>query len=375
MNTLQLPPLFSRDNYKWLLLSLLYSLFYFLPALLAPTAKVTYWLAIIIAYAAFIAMAIYTGKSATPQAPYRIIALLALCFAISFFAPGTNALFGFAAFFAAYYLPRKIALAIFALAIGLIVIAFLWWQRHPLFIGIACFLCFMLFGFGSLLRKDIIHAMNEQRSADDIQKLTAIAERERIGRDLHDLLGHSLSSIALKAELAEKLIAAKNYSDAEAEIHSVAQLSRQALAQVRASVAGLKQRGLMAELDTLRQLLESAGFDTHIDSATIDLAALNPTQESALIMLIKEAGTNVLRHSNGNQLELKLCCNDKDVSLRVWDNGKADAISAGNGISGMQKRCQDLNGKLQICQDDNGTTLTATLPLSTVGTTGEHPHD
>lgn len=365
MNTLQLPPLYSQENRKWLLFSLIFSLFYFLPPLLFDgSISTVHWLAMIAAYLVFIAMTIYTGSSQTEQAPYRIAALLTLCFFTSAITPGTNALFGFSMYFAAYYLPRKQSLAALALTIVLIITAFFIWQRHPLFIGIAIFLSIGLFTLSTMLRKEFIHTLKERRSTEDIQKLATIAERERISRDLHDLLGHSLSGIALKAELAEKLLAAKNYEQAQAQIHSVAQLTRQALSEVRESVVGLKKRGLMGELETLRQLLTSAGFDTNIDAENVNINAIYPQQESALIMIVKEAGTNILRHSKGDKVRVTLSGGSKDFVLQVWDNGASNTRREGNGISGMRERCNALHGALQVAHTEHGTTITATLPTA-----------
>ncbi|HET7436793.1 MAG TPA: sensor histidine kinase [Thermoanaerobaculia bacterium] len=191
---------------------------------------------------------------------------------------------------------------------------------------------------------------------DEIEHLAKVAERERIARDLHDLLGHTLSIIILKSELASKL-ADRDPQRARDEIRDVERISREALAEVRAAVRGYRSGGLSAEADAAKKALESAGvtFD-----AQLDAVALTPAQEAVLALAIREAVTNVVRHANARSCRLTLRHEDGAV-LTVSDDGRGGTAAFGSGLLGMRERVEALGGTL-VHDGRNGTTLTIRLP-------------
>ncbi len=357
-----MPALFSPNGNRWNLVSLLFSLFYFLPIFfMAETLHTWQWAYIFIAYVIFLTLYLWGLKSDSNRALPPILAILALCYAITYITPGSNALFGFATFLGGYYFPLKRAFLILGLALVVELVAFTWLNHNIMFLGIATFLSVSLFISAIFLRQDLQHRFAEERDQRHIQQLATIAERERIGRDLHDLLGHSLSGVALKAELAEKLISANEYQSAAKEIAAVAELARSALTNVRESVSGLKQKGLGAELNKLCQQLHSAGFETLCDDKLSGHYSLSAEVESSIILLLKEACTNMLRHSNGNRAQLQLQKNQNMFLITVWDNGGSSKIETGNGIQGMEERCRDMGGQLTLQNDDEGTLLSMTI--------------
>ena len=137
---------------------------------------------------------------------------------------------------------------------------------------------------------------------DEIEHLAKVAERERIARDLHDLLGHTLSLITLKAELARKLVD-RDPQRAKQEMQDVEQTSRAALADVREAISGYRGQGLAAELIRARQTLETAGITVDCDASEVPLS---PAQESVLALALREAVTNVVRHAQAQRCSVRL---------------------------------------------------------------------
>jgi two-component system sensor histidine kinase DesK len=178
---------------------------------------------------------------------------------------------------------------------------------------------------------------------DEAQHMAKVAERERIGRDLHDLLGHTLSVIILKSELASKL-AATDPARAAEEIRDVEQISREALSQVRAAVQGYRSGGIDREIAAARSALESAGVRIE---ASVEAPRLSPSQESVLAMALREAVTNVVRHAGATACRLTLRRNAGWCELEVADNGRGGTVQEGNGLSGMRQRVEALGGMLE----------------------------
>ena len=200
-------------------------------------------------------------------------------------------------------------------------------------------------------------------SHDEVRRLAAVGERERIGRDLHDLLGHTLSMVALKADLAARLVE-RDPAGAQREIGEVGGIARDALAQVRQAVSGIRAAGLAAELASARLLLETDGvaFDYMLDDS-VAAAGLSPDVETALAMTLREAVTNLQRHARARSAHALFVREGDAIRLTVHDDGRGGAIVPGNGLSGMRERIEALGGRLCIEGGNGGTRLEATIPL------------
>ena len=197
-------------------------------------------------------------------------------------------------------------------------------------------------------------------SHDEVRRLAALAERERIGRDLHDLLGHTLSLITLKAELAARLFE-RDPRAARHEIAEVERVARDALAQVRRAVTGIRAAGLAAELASARLLLESC--DVRLDYRLGDVA-LPPEAETVFALVVREAVTNVQRHAHATRVGVELTAREGEACLCVEDDGHGGVIEPGNGLGGMRERLRALGGRLEIrSARGQGTVLLAALPL------------
>ena len=197
------------------------------------------------------------------------------------------------------------------------------------------------------------------KANEEIENLAKVAERERIARDLHDVLGHTLSVITLKSELAGKLID-RDPQRAGKEIREVEQISRQALSDVRDAIRGYRSQGLAAELAQAKATLETAGLTVQCDAATtVHIPAM---QESVLSLAVREAVTNVVRHAQARNCRMRLDQENGNCRLEIHDDGCGASNGEGNGLRGMRERVEMLGGTLQR-GTEAGTTLTITLPL------------
>jgi two-component system, NarL family, sensor histidine kinase DesK len=207
----------------------------------------------------------------------------------------------------------------------------------------------------------IAHCRGVQlRKADhEIEHLAKVAERERIARDLHDLLGHTLSLITLKAELARKLVD-RDPQRAKQEMLDVEHTSRAALADVREAISGYRGEGLAAELVRARKTLETAGITVNCDVTELPLT---PAQETVLALALREAITNVVRHAQARQCSVRLQRENNLCTLEIADNGRGADAPEGNGLRGMRERLEAIGGSLQR-QSQAGTRLVIHLPLA-----------
>jgi two-component system sensor histidine kinase DesK len=245
--------------------------------------------------------------------------------------------------------------------IGILVLIGLetWLFHYPEYVWIPAL------AFTSLIGSVIIQQCQKNRIAarllvaqEEAQQMAAVAERERIGRDLHDLLGHTLSVIVLKSELASKL-AEKDPARAAREIREVEQISREALAEVRSAVQGYRGRGIGRDLADARRALESAGIRIE---ESVDAPALPAAQERVLGLALREAVTNVVRHAHATVCRLTLRREGGWCELEVADDGRGGELREGSGLAGMRERVEALGGILER-QTAAGTRLRIRVPV------------
>ena len=161
----------------------------------------------------------------------------------------------------------------------------------------------------------------------ELARLAVAEERERFARDLHDLLGHSLSVIALKAELAGRLLADAP-ADAAREVGELEQVARTALGEVREAVSGYRQPTLAGELAGARMALSAAGIEAEVEESG---AALDAPVEAVLAWAVREGATNVIRHSGANHCTLKITTSLTDAGVEVIDDGRG-AVTRETGL-------------------------------------------
>jgi two-component system sensor histidine kinase DesK len=196
----------------------------------------------------------------------------------------------------------------------------------------------------------------------EIEHLAKVAERERIARDLHDVLGHTLSLIIVKSTLAGKLLE-KNSPQARDEIRDIEKVSREAMAEIRNTLRGYSTYKICEEMERTKSVLESAGVA--LESETADVP-LTDAQESVVALIMREAVTNVVRHAQAQHCRLRLELNNGNCILQIEDDGRGGFQFEGNGMRGMRERVEALGGTLTR-DTSSGTRLKFEFPLSANG--------
>jgi two-component system sensor histidine kinase DesK len=194
----------------------------------------------------------------------------------------------------------------------------------------------------------------------ELARLAVAQERERFARDLHDLLGHSLSVIALKAELAGRLLPGRT-SEAAGEISELEQVARTALGEVRDAVSGYRQPTLDGELAGARVALAAAGVEVGIERADV---TFDSEVEAVLAWTIREGATNVIRHSGADRCTLRVSATLAAVRAEVLDDGAgANGHHPGNGLTGLCERAHGVHGELEAATvPGGGYRLAVTIP-------------
>ncbi|WP_298747943.1 sensor histidine kinase [uncultured Serinicoccus sp.] len=185
------------------------------------------------------------------------------------------------------------------------------------------------------------HLEERQESAREVEgQLALTEERERVARDVHDVLGHSLTVVTVKTELAQRLIDVDPQA-AKQELAEVQDLSRQALAEIRATVGGLRVARLADELEAARVALAGAGIEIEVCGSVTDV---DPRHRITLAWVLREAVTNVVRHSGASRCTVEL----GESSLRVVDDGVGGGVVEGNGLCGAGERVRQAGGQLSL---------------------------
>jgi two-component system sensor histidine kinase DesK len=196
-----------------------------------------------------------------------------------------------------------------------------------------------------------------------VAELAASAERLRVSRDMHDLLGHNLSLIALKSELARRLLS-RDPSAAEGEVRDIESVARTSLQEARAAVRGLRSASLASELDRARQALEAAGIEVEVRTT----GPLPARVETVLGFTAREGATNVIRHSHAGRCEIAVRRVGEVAELEVRDDGvgATGAVDQGSGLRGLAERMAEAGGSVDAAPAaGGGFRLIARVPIET----------
>ncbi|HEX3472825.1 MAG TPA: sensor histidine kinase, partial [Silvibacterium sp.] len=178
-------------------------------------------------------------------------------------------------------------------------------------------------------------------------------------RDLHDVLGHTLSVIVLKSELAGRLFV-RDPERAAREIADVEMISRKALSEVREAIRGYRAEGLAAEIKRAQSTLDAAGVTLVFDEKPPEL---NPAVETVMSLVVREAVTNIVRHARASQCSMRISAQNGHTLLVVEDDGRGGVSEEGNGLRGMRERVEGLGGRFAV-DSSRGTRLTIQLPTA-----------
>ena len=296
-----------------------------------------------------------------------VLCILAACLFGILWAPynsGAGTFFIFAAGMCGRLAPGRNAPRMLALVLALATATgYLATKNGPAFI-LAPWAIGLSVGVASIMEGGL-RASRKQllRKQEEVEHIARIAERERISRDLHDLLGHSLSLIALKAELAGKL-AGRDLEACKREIADIESSARRALAEVRTAVTGYRDSGLSGALASARASLAAAGVELREE---VQQFAIAPALEHVLALALREAVTNVVRHAGATRCTIGLAPEAGSAVLRVLDDGDrlraGDEVRVGNGLSGMRERAASAGGRLAI-DVDKGLRLELRIPMN-----------
>lgn len=365
-------------RYVWLV----YLLALFYQPAFDPTTNALDWLAVVVLIALFLPIYAATFRARdNRQILSLVIALAALAVVGSLVNGGASVFAIYAAAVAGRLYPTRRAVQVVAALFGVVALLVVI-SPVPMPWRLAALAPALFFtpviGATSIFEAERDRANQRLlRANEEIERLATIAERERIARDLHDLLGHTLSVVVLKSELAARLIPA-DPDRATAEVNDIERIGREALGEVRAAVTGYRARGLDAELAGARVALDAAGIDAEVHADPTDL---RPEQESALAMAVREAVTNVVRHADAQRATISITTVDTRVRLEVTDDGRGTSGQEGSGLTGMRERIAVLGGHVDVRQagggpegraERRGTVVEVTLPL--VGTANGERH-
>ncbi len=271
--------------------------------------------------------------------------------------------------------------------VGACYVFFCWISHQDLTDSLIVLLPVLLIGLammGFRMQMTLMHELAQARGT--VAKLAVNEERLRLARDMHDLTGQSLSMITLKSELAAKRLA-RLPSSAErdaalTELGDIGRVSRQTLHDIREAVSGYRRPTLAIEVITAQNALEAAGVGLEDDAElTLRSGTFDPDAEAVLAWCLREAVTNVIRHSRARHCRIRLIDHPGEVSLEVTDDGRGFADQdpehpRGSGLRGMSERLSAIGGRLSLApaepghkdhngHDDRGFRLIATVPAAT----------
>jgi two-component system sensor histidine kinase DesK len=336
--------------------SLLFMLFVIIPAFEDPTPLRT--AAIIVLALAFSVVFLYLPgvKAFSPRVGYVYIGVVWLLIALFAVVIGADVVYMvmFVQMAHTIALPWRAARAVLIpLTLVVCVVAVLTAQYIAIILALVGLMISLGVGYG--IEREILTerlARAEQRNA----VLAVAAERERIGRDLHDILGHSLTTITVSSQLAQRLLSADPEA-ARAQMAEVERLSRQSLADVRATVSGMREVRAATELVSSRSVLTAAGIEADVPAA---LPELDDERAELFGYVIREGVTNVVRHSRATRCTIRV----DENAVSVADDGVGMPPGrARSGLDGLARRVEERGGELEVesAGDGTGTVITARL--------------
>jgi len=293
----------------------------------------------------------------------NIVGIAVIATFLTFVTPGSSVFYVYAsAFCCRLGSPKKGVLGILLITIWIALLS--WYFNYSAYFYIPAISFSWMIGGVNIYQFEMFKKRQEIiLSQQEVRDLAKTAERERIARDLHDLIGHTFSVLTLKAELAGKLID-KDLDRAKHEIEEVEMISRNALKQVREVVTGFRASDLNAELAHAKYVLESNEIRFKYE---FDNVELTESTNKELAIILKELVTNVLKHSKASQVIASITQSDQQAILQLSDNGKGFSESAtqGYGLKGIKERIEKLSGSFSV-ESDQGVEFVISVPLESV---------
>ena len=226
-------------------------------------------------------------------------------------------------------------------------------------LGIITFIDLMTFG---LVRIRIVEDLKEAQAKQNAQinLLLAENERNRIGQDLHDSLGHTFAMLSVKTDLALQLFQIQAYPQVEKELKEIHQISKDSMNEVRTIVENLKSRTLASELETVKKMLEIAGIEVETANQ-LDTASLTQELESTASMILLELVTNIIKHAKASKVYLKLERTEKELILTVRDDGCGFTSIKGDDLHTVRDRVLPFSGEVKVISQEQPTEVQVRL--------------
>ena len=218
------------------------------------------------------------------------------------------------------------------------------------------------FTFG-LYRIRMTEELKEEKRKQNAKLNLFLAENERnrIGQDLHDSLGHTFAMLSVKTDLAIQLLQMQAYPQAEKELREIQQISKESMREVRTIVENLKSRTLTSELETVKKMLEIAGIEVETDNQ-LDTASLTQELESTASMILLELVTNIIKHAQASKAYLKLERTGKELILTVRDDGCGFVSLKGDELHTVRDRVLPFSGEVKVISQKRPTEVQVRLP-------------
>ncbi len=340
---------------------LVYSIFFLIDPIQRHSRNA--WLEFVAAYLCF--LAIYAGMVYTKSRRNQLLLLIALAaLGIAYYPlnAGACGMFIYVAAFVPFVTETILVCVVTFVGVSATMMLEGWLLHLSPWNWAFCAFIAIAVGAGNLAAAQRMRANKRLDLAhEQIAHLAKLAERERIARDLHDVLGHTLSVVVLKSELAGKLLE-RDPERARSEIGDVEQIARKALGEVREAIRGYRSEGLAAEIARAQKTLDAAGVTLEFETTPPQLA---PAEETVLSLIVREAVTNIVRHAQASRCRLEFAANGTGTALVVEDDGRGGIRQEGNGLRGMRERVESMGGQLRI-DSAHGTRLVVEIPLQIV---------
>ena len=348
-------------NYIWLV----YSVFFFIEPVLQNS--LLYWAKTLVIYAAFLPVYIYYVETKRPQLRLPLVVVIFL-FGVAtihwnqggtFFAIFASALSPFAV--------RRTRSALMLMVGDAAIVGGMWfWFREDSINYTIAIIMIFITGLANLFMAEQKRSQCKlEKAREENAALAQVAERERIARDLHDVLGHTLSVIVLKAELASRLLGRDTPQDQaprrSRDCRRRKDCTKPPSPKSAKLSAAIVPKVLQAEVDMARMTLDAAGVTLACETMPPTLTA---REETALALSVREAVTNIVRHAQATECTLRFAVTpDGFTTLEVEDNGRTRVMREGHGLRGMRARVEELGGRFRIERASNqGTRLVIELP-------------
>lgn len=315
------------------------------------------WLLAGISTALFLIVYFHAFWTSRNYIQYHILLIVLIGTLSAFITPSAQTLFIYAAAFCSRLRPVKYS---FIALVGIVV----WMTLVSVWLDLSAYFYIpgVMFSIVVGLSNIYQHALNEKNKAlilsqNEVKRLAQVAERERIARDLHDLIGHSFSMITIKADLAGQMLD-HDIEKTRAEIKQLENISREALSQVREVVSGYRSRDLLSEFANAKYLFESVNvsFSYKLVNLVEENMTLDLPNRNELSIIFRELVTNIIKHAKATEASAVVSRINENIVLVVQDNGTGFQASdnSGFGLKGIKERLNKINGNLDIQSSAGG---------------------